>query len=310
MPEIVEVRRDLIRTQLMPIHEFLALPAFPGHRDSESRAKSARHLHAYVPEHVDVALGEYLDGAGEVRLVRITGNTRAFVWAQGLSDKVPSHVRASVFSYTSEAEVREAGLRFDSPEASWKARDYAFRAAGLTFADTWRPRSAEGKSSRLFTAIRHVSAYESGHYEPERGSHAAEQIMPLWAEEIKALDRLCETPLAVPNGNFTTGIQAAVLLLLRYEEGDLVESFVRMSRADEGTKNEQGMDGVMLLVELMKSRGRGRGSGRTTKASLLDDVRRTLTAFVTFMSGTRLLRPGTRIDPVGYCREQRDHRRK
>ena len=296
------------RTETLTVEEFLALAPFPGHRNSVDRAPRAAHLHTFIPEHINVDLGEYLDDKGEVRLVRITGNTRAEVWRRGLSDRVPTHVKATIYTYGSVEEVRAAGLRFDSPEAAWRPADYAYRAHGMTFSNGWRPRSPEGKSPRLSRAVRLAAAYESAHYEPDRAASQIEFVMPDWAAEITKLDRACETPISAADANFSTGMQAGCLLLFRYEGEQQVEDFIRMARSDEGTKNCDGLDGPMQLAEVMKSRGRGARKGRSGKRIDLDDCKKCLTAFDCHKKGLRQSRVGTRVDPVAYVRNQRDNR--
>ena len=85
MPEKISIE-DIpsTRTETLTLAEFLAIPPFPGHRNSPERALRAKHLHTFVPEHLDVEFAEYLDSNVGVKIVRITGNTRAEVWQRGL----------------------------------------------------------------------------------------------------------------------------------------------------------------------------------------------------------------------------------
>src|ERR1051325_8898018 len=254
-----------IRTEIIPIERFLTIPPFPGHRNSADRAVAAKHLHTFCVEHLDVDLGEFLDDKGDLRLCRITGNTRAHVWEEGLSDKRPSHVRATIYSYTTADEIISAGLRFDSPQAAWRPKDYQFRAEGLTFDDGWRPVSKTCRAGQMSRVLRLADAYDNLRYVVQ-STTTIETVMPRWAREIMLLDAACEMPLAM-SGNFSTGMQAATLLLFKYEDPTAVDIFIRMVRQDQGTKTAEGMDGGQQLVEVMKGRAvkskRGRVNGRS-----------------------------------------------
>src|SRR5215475_10717866 len=109
---------ELAEIRVIPIEEFLRMEMAPGHRDSEGRAHRAKHLHRFVPEHLNVECAEYPTDDGKLKLVRMTGNTRASVWKCGLSDVVPSEVQARVFKMKDAKEVTLRMLRHDAPEAA------------------------------------------------------------------------------------------------------------------------------------------------------------------------------------------------
>ena len=128
----------------IPLAEFLAIPPFPGHRDSERRATTSEsdHLKTFDAQHAEVELAECPDGAGGKLRFRLTGNTRAAKWRDGDTDVVPSFVNATLYSCEDVAAVSRKGLLLDSPKAAWRPGDYAYRAYSMIFPDGWRPSTA------------------------------------------------------------------------------------------------------------------------------------------------------------------------
>lgn len=298
------------RTEVIPIEQFYAIPPFPGHRDSEGRARKAWHLHKFVPEHaLDVICAEYLDAANVIRLCKITGNTRAEVWRSGLSDFVPTHVRITIYTYTTEEEVRKAGTRFDSPDAAWKACDFVFRAQAMTFGDEYKPVSKDGKSGKLHRAVRMADSFAAGLHNLGRSTlHRMEEILPHWAREFIKLDEIGQIPLMV-DGTFSTGALAACILLYRFEQADRVDDFLAAVRSDEGLKDVHGMDGVMMAVEMVKRRARGT-KGRTTHMLEMQDARKMLSAYDCHVRGERGRMPAFKVHPIDYCKQKMKQRQK
>jgi hypothetical protein len=154
--------------------------------------------------------------------------------------------------------------------------------------------------------LRLADAYDNLRYVVQ-STTTIETVMPRWASEIMLLDAACEMPLAML-GNFSTGMQAATLLLFKYEDPTAVDIFIRMVRQDQGTKTAEGMDGVQQLAEVMKVRAVKSKRGRVNGEREVDDAKRTLTAFANHQLGVRTFKPGFRIDPVGYVKQQRQQR--
>ena len=139
---------------------------------------------------------------------------------------------------------------------------------------------------------------------PERGV-LIEQVLPDWKEEIRTFDEVCQQPLSIERGNLSTGIQAACLLLLKFEDTNLVRLFLQTVFSDGGTKNGAGMDGVQCMVETIKARASRRG--KPSRQVDLDDVKKTLTAYTVFAADGRHQRIPNRIDPVAYAKLKTRH---
>ena len=290
--------------------DFLNIPAFPGHRDSEARATKAEsnHLNMFIPQHAEVELAECPDPnrPGMTLRGRRTGHTRAAKWRAGKTDVVPTYVNATVYWCADLAAVSGKGLLLDSPKAAWKHRDYTFRAYSVVFEETWRPESALVK--RAGRAILLAEAYRIGVYQSDR-SLLVESVLPQWKKEVQTLDAMCQQPVSIEGGHISTGIMAGCLLLLKFEDTDLVRLFLQTTLADGGTKTAEGMDGVQCLAETIKARSSRRG--KPSRQLDLDDVKKTLTAYLVFETDGRHQRLPSRIDPVAYVRaklkqQQRD----
>lgn len=248
LAEVVEVSID----------DFLAMKAAPGHRDSEARALRAVHLHKLLPEHHEVEIAEYSAEDGSPVRETMTGNTRRQVWKCGLSDCVPTSVRARVYRMKDAAEVRERMLLHDSREAAWTAKDHKFRAMNMTFGTEWEPRSKPLKSGAFTVAVRHVDCMVYHNRWTPDSTTKVELVMANWGHEIKLLDDILDTPLADGiriKRPFTWGFLAACLLLLRYRPVDNIRTFVRGILNDAGSKNEDRLDGIYIGIENLGKKG-------------------------------------------------------
>lgn len=281
-----------------PIQEFMDLPTFPGARDSRTRAPRATHLFTLLPEHTKFEAAE-CDGT----VYRLTGNTRRWVWALGLSDSIPANVIGDVYECKNLDEVREIGLHFDSPEAAWRSKDYSYRSIGIAFNDTWRPGSHLIKVGRLARPLRLADAYVRERYTPDRMAKV-ELVTPRWTEEIVALDPILSIPYDEDAMHpFKTGTLAAFLLLLHHENKDAVAAWIRAAINNEGTKDAHGMDAVQCLVEVFKlDTTRRRGTSAATVE--YEHVKKTLAAFELLRNHSRTPRL-RQIDPLVYIKAQR-----
>jgi len=298
---------DLAEIVEIPTVDFIAMEPAPGHRDSEGRAQKAMHLKTLVDEHGAVEIAEYPDATGTTRRVRMTGNTRAQVWKCGLSDKVPEKVQARIYRMKSEKEVRERMLRHDSREQSWTSGDHTYRAFDMTFGNEWRPTSRALKTGRFTQALRVVDAitkYAKWSPDPKI---KVEMIMPDWSRELKLLDQLLDHPLEAhirEKRPFTWGFLAGCLLLLRHLDAENVRSFLVDVFNDKGTKTDQGIDGVVAMIEHLGKSG--------AMADQQDLFGRVLGCFDLWESQKRVPNSAsklTKADAIQWHHHQRDKKR-
>lgn len=245
----------------IPIAEFLAMKPAPGHRDSEGRAIKATHLHKLIPEHLHVEIAQYPDAGGNVVRESMTGNTRRQVWKCGLSDRVPDSVRGNLYTMRSEEEVKERMLFHDSVEAAWNSRDHAHRALNMNYADGWKPvsKALRNKGGGIVNAIRQVSAIVYNNRATPDTTIRYEIELGKWRDEYKQLDAILDvSPAEAIHAKrpFTFPFTAACLLLLRFQDHDKVQDFVRAILADEGTKNADGQDGIYVATENFGQKGK------------------------------------------------------
>lgn len=124
-----------VKQTTIPTASFVAFPPIFCQRNEVLHAKRIKKYvrNSTAPTLLDVALFVYPDG----KTVIGNGNTRKHIWVNSDAFKaaVPTHVRASYYSVTDDADAQSLYYTFDSDTAVEKGADKfqgAFRAAGLT----------------------------------------------------------------------------------------------------------------------------------------------------------------------------------
>ena len=72
-----------IGVETMPVEKWFDIPDNPIQRNTEERAKRARHLHKLTPSHYTVALAKY---KGNGKREKVDGHTRGYIWLNTLTD--------------------------------------------------------------------------------------------------------------------------------------------------------------------------------------------------------------------------------
>lgn len=233
----------------------------PRQRDTETRAKRAKHLRAPHPTHCRVNAARLPGG----ELYKLDGHTRAFLWANGTLEKPPK-VYADIWECRSIGDVKELYSTYDSSAAVETATDQVFGAVrdgrldfesevlkSLRFANGMRV-----SSEMLFgqTHTRDLSIYE---------------LVEYWTPELNLLDQ-CEAT----RKRFHSGVIAAALLTFR-RYGSEGLRFWRSFAIGGGNKIDGERDAVQALEERMESmRGDKQITGRGNIAQV---VRVCLSAF-------------------------------
>jgi len=187
----------------MDISVFLSLPSVPMQRDTEGRAKNLnvkKMLSVLCPEHLDVVVVElkktciyngivYKKGWRGI----LNGNTRAFYWLNGMSDRVPSFVYATIIKCDNMDEVRASYNRYDSPEASESKKQKAYGLLRGLFG--FDPTCEKLKRGEFLSAL-NVSCH---FLNPQvyNQSTLPIDLLPVqiseFIEEIKAFDSICKS---------------------------------------------------------------------------------------------------------------------
>lgn len=115
------------KIEFWDVEEFIALPHHEDQRDTEARAlkynKPGGHLSELAPNHDEVRIAVRPDGSK----FRSDGNTRAYLWAEGLLER-PKQLIAVVSYCNTEQEFEDAYYQVDSLVAAKTKRDGTYSA--------------------------------------------------------------------------------------------------------------------------------------------------------------------------------------
>lgn len=211
---------------------WIGVPDNPRQRDTEARAKKARHLRKPHETHRIVNMAVLPDGTK----IKLDGHTRAYMWRHALVEK-PSFVTVNVWRCGTLDDVRELYSTFDSKDAVESASDQMFggmKDASLTL------ESPLLKGGRFTAAMRCATDLVYG--KESRRMSIYDQLAA-WNDELKLLDECRPTSI-----RFNTGVTAGALIsFARYRHR--VSDFWKGYAMNAGTKQEDEMDAVQALSE-------------------------------------------------------------
>lgn len=202
------------------IEEFLEIPEVPMQRDTENRAaqkKTIKMLKKLLVVHLEVALieltkdclfygKEYKKGSRFI----VNGNTRRYYWANGLSDKIPEKVNATIYLVSDMEEVRKIYNTYDSPDASEKTQEKFYGILSGIYG--YQPISTKVQRGKILTAL----SYACHTLDPQKYSDAKpkEDVLSIiigeYFEEIKMFDKICALPL-----QWDSALSCAALMILK-----------------------------------------------------------------------------------------------
>lgn len=224
----------------------------PRQRDTEARAKRARHLREPHPTHSRVNMARLPDG----RAYKLDGHTRAHLWASRKLEPPPK-VYADVWNCSSLDEVKGLYGTFDSKAALETTTDQVFgavREQHISF------ESELLKSQRFAGAMRVANNFLFGNtYTNERTLY---ELFEYWLPELKLFDECMPT-----RRRFHTGVAAAALISFR-RYGPEAAAFWKTFAIGGGIKLGTEMDAVQALEQRMESvrfEKQVTGSGNITK---------------------------------------------
>ena len=245
-----EIETFKVELKKLPIEEFLELKEVPMQRDTEGRAKTTKvkkMLKTLRAPHLEISLVKltkeciyYGKVYAENSIFIVNGNTRKFFWKNGLSNKIPSHVNASIYLVENMEEVRELYNMFDNPDSQEKNQQKVYGI--LTGLYNFYPTCQTIIRGALLTGL-HFACYKlnPGKYnQPSINPQSLPFEIKEYIEEIKAFDKICTTP-----GNWDQAlICSALMSMKRYGTTNpkLLECFDRIDgrKMDTTTSKQDG----------------------------------------------------------------------
>lgn len=201
----------------------------PAQRDTESRAKKAvlGHLSKESETQHCVNAAVLPDG----QMIKLDGHTRSLLWSQGKLSG-PAIINVLVYDVTDEDGAVELYKQFDSQAATENASDRLHGAFSLASLDA---------KSRL---IRHGGITTALNLINER--IPIYDMVNVWQEEIREIDRLDLSPKRMPS----TLLTAAILTIAK--RGARACEFWEAYSAGKGVRIDKQSDGADQLARIIE----------------------------------------------------------
>jgi hypothetical protein len=244
----IEVQHETYMVTMTPA-EWAAVPDNPRQRDTEKRAKNAKHLHQLHSTHTLVHMAEWNGGS-----CKLEGHTRAKIW-HDMPEIAPDSVDVRVYVVDSEEDAKNLYEHFNSKEESQTTTDRLFgamRESGIY------PKSVFVSGCRFTNAVRTAHTYACRPSNPSGGRKApVHEGVKFFRDEIIAMDRL-----EWPQGK-AVGCAACCFLLARMKHGPTVEEFFLRYMKDGGIKNGRMRDCVQIFSDAVAQLSAKSGGGFT-----------------------------------------------
>lgn len=220
----------------LSVDHWITVPDNPRQRDTETRARRAKHLREPHPTHCLVNMARLPDGTCR----KLDGHTRAYLWQQGTLER-PAKVFATIWHCSSIEDVKALYGTFDSTDAVETVGDRVFGAV----------REHEIKfDSELLGSLRFASGMRvaSDLMEGQIASRSKTiyEMVDYWLPELRLLDE-CRPS----RKRFHTGVMAAALLTFR-RYGPEASNFWKTFAMGAGTKINGDRDAIQALEERME----------------------------------------------------------
>lgn len=265
-----------VESKKMGLIEWLLIPDNPFQRDTEKRAKNARHLSVFDDSHRRVTIAVMPNG----QTYKVDGHTRAFMWSRSKSENLPANLMLNVDVYKCRGRDKESlGAlydRFDSPLAVERPQDRLFGAArevGMEF------RSPMMRAFRFGAPIKMLYQLIHGYGDSSKGfsdSTFTYKAIDYFKRELQMFDA------CAPKHMDYIGpiIMGATVTFMRH--GEEAGEFWTKYNHNAGRKDERSVDGVEavrhLLAELRQKR-------RTTNQWATETLGRVINSFEMYREG-------------------------
>jgi hypothetical protein len=235
-------------TSMTP-EEWSSVPNNPRQRDTDRRAKTAKHLHSLQASHTLVHMAEWETGR-----CKLEGHTRAKVW-QEMPEIAPESIEVRVYIVNDEEEAKRIYGQFNSKEEVETVTDKLFGALRESHISA---ESCLVSGCRFTNAVRTAHSYATKPSNPSGGRKSpVNEGVKFFRDEIIALDRL--------NLSKDKGIGCAVccFLLARKKHGDAADEFFCRYKENAGMKAGKNKDCIQLFSDAVDDNRRQSGGGFT-----------------------------------------------
>lgn len=261
-----------LKSEWMPIDDFISLEPVPMQRFTEDRANKSsvkKMLSFFSWEQLDVAVAElrsdsvYLGTSYKAGWVGIlNGNTRKYYWQNKLSNIVPSQVHVTRYYFDSMDEVRRCYDTFDSMDATEKKCEKVYGILVRSF--NYTPKSTKVVRGQIITALAAVNHF----YNPSRFAPVVLKVEDLpeqvltFLDEIKAFDKICAN-----QSNWDQALIAAALMAFKKYGVKNAKLLAGLKRIDARSRimndTDNRYDGITHINEewIVHQKLPGKGTG-------------------------------------------------
>jgi hypothetical protein len=231
----------------MTPEEWAKVPDNPRQRDTDRRAKTAKHLHTLHSTHTLVHMAEWSNG-----MCKLEGHTRGKVWTD-MPEIAPEAVDVRVYLVEDEEEAKLLYEHFNSKEETQTTTDRLFGA--MRDAQIF-PESAFVGGCRFTNAVRTAHTYATKSSNPTGGKKAPiYDGVHFFRDEIKDIDRM-----SWPKSK-ALGCAVCCFLMARKKHGKAVEEFFSRYINDCGIKNGRLRDCVQIFADVTDDLSAKSGGG-------------------------------------------------
>ncbi len=232
-----ELKTDIVN---ITFEKFLEYPNHPYQRNTEYRAKKAKHLKKFMDIHANVNLVQFTDSGEDPdtgltysagQRIMLDSHTRRYMWQNEMTDLVPMNIRATIHYVSNMEEAKNLYHTFDSqqakegtPELLWgMAKAHGFVGESKVFKDRLQV-------TTVINAIGHLKK-RKGYNQPQLQSSKYEDGLLMILGPLRDVDEIyheCESNRAKPMYNVDTALKTAhVMLVERYIDDHTVTSNCR-----------------------------------------------------------------------------------
>lgn len=204
----------------LSVEEFYLIPPVPFQRFTEGRAETAKvkkALGKLRPEHVNIELAELVKDcmynnemykAGSTFI--INGNTRKHFWQNGLSDRIPKDVHATVYKFETLDAMRDSYDTFDSMSAVERNQEKLYGI--LVRVHHFSPQCEKLVKGQFISGLNLACFYydRTSFNQPSVTPEILPSEVALYIEEIKALDTVIKQA-----GSWDQALITAALMALK-----------------------------------------------------------------------------------------------
>lgn len=233
----------------MTPYEWSQIPDNPRQRDTEYRAKKAKHLHTLEPSHLLVHMAEWEGG-----MCKLEGHTRGKVWID-MPEIAPDSIDVRVYVVADEEEAKRLYGHFNSKEEVETVTD---RLYGSLREQNIKTESSLLSGCRFTNPCRQAHTYATKKSNPSGGHKAAiRECVAFFRDEIVAMDAM---HFSKHKG---LGCALCCYIMARRKHGELCDEFFDRYNKDEGIKNGKSRDCIQVFSDAVDDSRQKSGGGFT-----------------------------------------------